>query len=155
MESIHRLLNIFSNKFPILNNISIDIIPFNNLYVARCIVDTIGDFVPVKKGRIQHVTPTKIILTKRVFDLSLEKILIIFTHECAHAITPRRERKVKNQFIRIDHSRQFYENFFLLIKIANNNNIIHTTFDNVEQLMNFDNRKDNVTNDYRLYKKHF
>lgn len=154
MDTIQNLLNIFSNKFPLLNNITIDIIPFNNLYLARCIVDTLGDFVPVKKGRIQYVTPTKIILTQRLFDYPIEKILIIFTHECAHAITPRRERKVKNQFIRIDHSRQFYENFFSLIKIANSNNIIHTNFDNIQQLMNFDNRKDNVTNDYRLYKKH-
>ena len=155
METIKKLLIIFSSKFPVLNNITIDIIPFNNLYIARCIVDTLGDFIPVKKGRIQDVTPTKIILTKRAFDLPLERLLIIFTHECAHAITPRRERKVKNQFIRIDHSRHFYENFLLLIQIANDNNIIHTTFDNIKQLMNFDDRKDNVTNDYRLYKKHF
>ena len=155
MDSIQNLLNIFSNKFPALNNITIDIVPYNNLYLARCIGDCSGDFIPVKKGRIQNITPTKIILTERVFDLSLEKLLILFTHECSHGITPRRERKVKNQFIRIDHSRQFYENFLLLIQIANHNNIIHTTFENVEQLMNFDNRKDNVTNDYRLYKKHF
>ena len=72
------------------------------------------------------------------------ELLFIFIHECSHAITPHRERKVKNKFIRIDHSREFYENFLKLLNIAYNNKLINQKFNNIEELMKKDKRKENA-----------
>jgi hypothetical protein len=36
-------------------------------------------------------------------------------HEISHAITPYYERKVKDMWIRIDHSDKFYKNFHKIV----------------------------------------
>jgi len=38
MEKLNNLLNDFSSKYPQLKNIQIEIIPYNNLYIAICLV---------------------------------------------------------------------------------------------------------------------
>ena len=67
METLVNLLNDFSKKYPQLKNVNIERIPYNNLYIARCLVDKIGDYINVKKGRIINVIPRKILLTDIVF----------------------------------------------------------------------------------------
>lgn len=59
--------------------------------------------------------------------------VISFIHECAHGITPQRERKVKHEYIRIDHSRQFYENFSELLSFAYERKYISYRFTNIEE----------------------
>ena len=104
-------------------------------------VDKVGDYINVKKGRILNIIPKKIIMSDVVMKKKDEELLFIFIHECTHAITPHRERKVKNKFIRIDHSREFYENFLKLLNIAYNNKVIYQKFNNIEELMQKDKRK--------------
>ena len=70
METLINLLNEFSKKYPQLKNVSIERIPYNNLYIARCLVDKIGDYINVKKGRIINVIPRKILLTDIVFHIN-------------------------------------------------------------------------------------
>ena len=41
-------------------------------------------------------------------------MLMVLLHELAHVMTPYIERKVKGEWIRIDHSNVFYENFYKL-----------------------------------------
>ena len=154
METLINLLNEFSKKYPQLKNVSIEHIPYNNLYIARCLVDKIGDYINVKKGRIINVIPRKILLTDIVLNKKRENMLFIFIHECTHGITPQRERKVKNSYIRIDHSRQFYENFLELLNYAYELNYISYKFNSVEELMKRDNRKENAKNDLKLYDLH-
>ena len=154
METLINLLNDFSKKYPQLKNVNIELVPYNNLYIARCLVDKIGDYINVKKGRIINVIPRKILLTNIVLNKKRENMLFIFIHECTHGITPQRERKVKNSYIRIDHSRQFYENFLELLSYAYELNYISYKFNSVEELMKRDNRKENVKNDLKLYDLH-
>ena len=154
METLLNLLNDFSKKYPQLKNVSIELVPYNNLYIARCLVDKIGNYIDVKKGRIINVIPRKILLTEMVMNKNRENMLFIFIHECTHGITPQRERKVKNSYIRIDHSRQFYENFLELLSYAYELNYISYKFDNIEELMKRDNRQENVKNDLKLYNLH-
>lgn len=154
METLINLLNEFSKKYPQLKNVSIERIPYNNLYIARCLVDKIGDYINVKKGRIINVIPRKILLTDIVLNKKRENMLFIFIHECTHGITPQRERKVKNSYIRIDHSRQFYENFLELLTYAYELNYISYKLNSVEELMRRDNRKENAKNDLKLYDLH-
>ena len=152
MENIISLLAIFSKTYPQLKDIEIEVIPYNNIFVAKCIADKAGEYIPVKKGRIHDVIPRKIILTTRAMEKQEQELLFIFTHECAHGITPHRERKVKNNYVRIDHSRQFYINFFKLILIANEYNYITRKFATIEELMTRDNRNENMANDLKIYK---
>ena len=154
METLVNLLNDFSKKYPQLKNVNIELVPYNNLYIARCLVDKIGDYINVKKGRIINVIPRKILLTNIVLNKKRENMLFIFIHECTHGITPQRERKVKNSYIRIDHSRQFYENFLELLSYAYELNYISYKFNSVEELMKRDNRNENVKNDLKLYDLH-
>ena len=155
METLINLLNDFSKKYPQLKNVNIEFVPYNNLYIARCLVDKIGDYINVKKGRIINVIPRKILLTNIVLNKKRENMLFIFIHECTHGITPQRERKVKNSYIRIDHSRQFYENFLELLSYAYELNYISYKFNSVEELMKRDNRNENVKNDLKLYDLHY
>jgi hypothetical protein len=151
MEKLISLLAIFSKTYPQLKNIEIEVIPYNNLFVARCIVDKIGEYIAIKKGRIYNIIPKKIILTTNAMEKQEQELLFIFTHECTHGITPHIERKVKNNYVRIDHSRQFYIQFFKLLVIANESNYITRKFATIEELMTKDNRNENISNDYKLY----
>ena len=152
MEQLQTILHDLSHKYPELSQVKLEIVPYNKLYIARCIVDKVGDYIKVKKGRIIHVIPRKIMLTNIVLNKKYDDMVFIFLHECTHGITPQRERKVKSNFIRIDHSRQFYENFMDLLSYAYDLKHISYKFDHIEELMKRDNRKENSKNDMKLYK---
>ena len=154
MEKLNNLLNAFSKKYPQLKNVNIEIIPYNNLYIARCLVDKVGNYIQVKKGRILNVIPRKILLTNIVMNKKPDDMVFIFIHECTHGITPQRERKVKNNYIRIDHSRHFYENFLDLLSFAYELKYISYKYNNIEEVMRHDNRKENIKNDLKLYNLH-
>ena len=153
MEKINKLLNVFSETYPLLKDVVIETEEYSNLYVAKCMVDKIGEYINVKKGRILNIIPKSIILTTAALEKEEKDLIFIFIHECTHCITPHREKKVKDSFIRIDHSRQFYENFFILIKIANKSKYFNQTFESIEELMKRDNRKENISNDLKIYEK--
>ena len=153
MEKINKLLNVFSETYPLLKNVVIETEEYSNLYVAKCMVDKIGEYINVKKGRILNIIPKSIILTTAALEKEEKDLIFIFIHECTHCITPHRKKKVKDSFIRIDHSRQFYENFFILIKIANKSKYFDQTFESIEELMKRDNRKENISNDLKIYEK--
>ena len=123
------------------------------MYVARCIADKIGDYISIKKGRIRNIVPRKIILTDAALKKKEDELLFIFIHECTHAITPQFERKVKNEYVRIDHSRLFYENFLELLNLAHKLKYIDYTFSDVKDLMIKDNRNENIKNDFKIYSK--
>ena len=154
MEKVNNLLKEFSKKYPQLQNVKIELIPYNNLYIARCLVDKVGNYINVKKGRVINVIPKTILLTDIVMNKKSDDMIFIFIHECTHGITPQRERKVKNNYIRIDHSRQFYENFLELLSYAYDLNYISYKYDTVEELMKRDNRRENIKNDLKLYNLH-
>ena len=153
MDKINQLKVDFSKKYPCFKNVEIETCPYNNLYVARCMVDVIGDYEQIKKGRIINILPRKIVLSDVALKKKEEDLLFIFIHECTHAITPRVERKVKNEYIRIDHSRLFYENFLVLLDLAYNLKYINYSFSNIKELMIRDNRNENTKNDYKIYSK--
>tara|TARA_E500000178_G_C16663525_1_gene591751 strand:- start:114 stop:593 length:480 start_codon:yes stop_codon:yes gene_type:complete len=153
MEKINKLLNVFSETYPLLKDVVIETEEYSNLYVAKCMVDKIGEYINVKKGRILNIIPKSIILTTAALEKEEKDLIFIFIHECTHCITPHREKKVKDSYIRIDHSRQFYENFFILIKIANKSKYFDQTFESIEELMKRDNRKENISNDLKIYEK--
>jgi len=75
MEKITALLAIFSKTYPQLKEIEIEVIPYNNLFVARCLVDKIGEYIPVKKGRIHNIIPKKIILTTNAMEKQEQELL--------------------------------------------------------------------------------
>jgi len=153
MEKINQLKLEFSKIYPCFEHIDIETCSYNNLYIARCVGDITGDYKIIKKGRIINILPKKIILSDVALKKKDEDLLFIFIHECTHAITPRVERKVKNEYVRIDHSRLFYEKFLELLNVAYNLKYINYTFSNIKELMIRDNRNENMKNDYKIYSK--
>jgi len=152
MDHLKEILSLFTQYYPQLQDVKITQIPFNNLYIARCNADKDGDYYIIKKNRLINVIPTEIILTDKAMKLSIDKLTFVFIHECTHGITPHVERKVKKKYIRIDHSRLFYDNFYKLLKLAHTNNLSTYLPKNIKELMRKDNRKDNIQNDYKIYK---
>lgn len=153
MEKINQLKLEFSKIYPCFKYVDIETCIYNNLYIARCVGDITGDYKIIKKGRIINILPKKIILSDVALKKKEDDLLFIFIHECTHAITPRVERKVKNEYVRIDHSRLFYENFLELLNVAYNLKYINYTFSNIKELMIRDNRNENIKNDYKIYSK--
>ena len=153
MEKINQLKLEFSKIYPCFKHVDIETCSYNNLYIARCVGDITGDYKIIKKGRIINILPKKIILSDVALKKKDEDLLFIFIHECTHAITPRVERKVKNEYVRIDHSRLFYEKFLELLNVAYNLKYINYTFSNIKELMIRDNRNENMKNDYKIYSK--
>ena len=153
MEKLHKILFLFSKTYPQLKNVKIEKIEDNNLYIARCIGEAYGDYYFKKKNRLIDIKPTKILLTNKALIQNPEKIIFTFIHECAHGITPQVERRVKKHYIRIDHSRCFYENFEKLLIIANKNGFSQYKPDSIKELMHKDNRKENIENDYKIHSK--
>ena len=147
------MLQILGKKYPQLKDIRIEEVVYDNLYIAKCECEKIGEYIYCKKGRIHNIRPTRILLTNKIFEKKEEDILFIFIHECSHAITPQTERKVKNSYVRIDHSRQFYENFLELLLIAYNANKISYKYTDINELMKRDNRKENIKNDLKIHSK--
>ena len=145
------ILHIFGKTYPQFNNIKIEEVSYNNLYIAKCECEKIGEYIYCKKGRIRNIIPTRILLTNKALEKKEEDILFIFIHECSHAITPQTERKVKNSYVRIDHSRKFYENFLELLLIAYNANKISYKYTDINELMKRDNRRENIKNDLKIY----
>lgn len=151
MEQLKKLLIVFSKTYPQLKNVEIEVSPNDTSFIARCLVDIIGDFIMVKKGRIRTVSPRKILITECAFLKDFQELLFIFVHECTHGITPLRERKVKNNYVRIDHSRDFYNNFFELLEIAKSHKFLNESFQTVEQIMKKDNQKENMSSDLKRF----
>ena len=153
MEKINQLKLEFSKIYPCFKHVDIETCSYNNLYIARCVGDITGDYKIIKTGRIINILPKKIILSDVALKKKDEDLLFIFIHECTHAITPRVERKVKNEYVRIDHSRLFYEKFLELLNVAYNLKYINYTFSSIKELMIRDNRNENIKNDYKIYSK--
>ena len=153
MDKINQLKLEFSKIYPCFKHVDIETCSYNNLYIARCVGDITGDYKIIKKGRIINILPKKIILSDVALKKKEDDLLFIFIHECTHAITPRVERKVKNEYVRIDHSRLFYEKFLELLNVAYNLKYINYTFSNIKELMIRDNRNENMKNDYKIYSK--
>lgn len=151
MEYLRKILNLFIKFYPQFLDVQINIIPYNNLYVAKCMVKKNGDYFIYKKNRLLNIIPTEIILTQKAIEEKEDKLYFIFIHECAHGITPQVERKVKNKYVRIDHSRQFYNNFFNLLEIAFEHKLTKYKPKNIKELMQKDNRKENIKNDYKIH----
>jgi len=151
MEQMQKLLKIFSKTYPKLENVEIEVVPDNSIFVAQCLVEVAGKFIQVKKGRIRLVVPQKILITECAFLKDTQDLFFIFIHECTHGITPQRERKVKNNYILLDHSRDFYNNFFKLLKIAKENKFLSQSFNSVEEVMKKDNQKENMKSDLQRF----
>ena len=151
MEQLKQLLIVFSKTYPQLKNVEIELSPNDTTFVGRCLVEVTGDFIMVKKGRIRNVTPRKILITECAFEKDIQELLFIFVHECTHGITSQRERRVKNNYVRIDHSRDFYNNFFELLKIAKEHKFLNQSFNTVEEIMKKDNRQENMSSDLKRF----
>ena len=154
MEKLHSLQKVFTSYYSQLKNVEIETVEYNNNYIARCIAEPVGDYIHNKtKERLMKIVPQKILITDVAMKKKQQDLIFLFIHECAHGITPRVERLYKNKYVRTDHSRHFYENFFTLIQIAYQHNYLDHQFSSIEELMTKDNRKENIKNDRKLYLK--
>lgn len=120
-KNIEEILKFYKGIYKELESVHIKILPEikNTNCIGRCNLETYGDFMFVGKMRYKKTKANYIELTQ-----SDKNITFTLLHEISHAITPYYERKVKNEWIILDHSDKFYKNFLEITKIAYENKII-------------------------------
>lgn len=147
MYSIHFFENIIKNLEKIFVEFKDVKIKFksNELFYGMCIGESYGEYYYIGKMRYRLTRIKSIILNP-----NKPNILFTFLHECSHVITPNYERKVKNQWIRLDHSDKFYINFNKIIKIANDLKIINLNC-TIKELKKLDDSNANIKSDYTRF----
>jgi len=122
MANPNFILNEFKKIYPELSLVKIKYFSHDN-FIGCCETTKYGDFTYEGKFRYQLIIP-------KIIKLKTQDEAIIFTllHEIAHAITPYYERKIKNEWIRLDHSDKFYKNFHKIMLDAYEMKIVDKQF---------------------------
>ncbi len=120
-NNVNELLKFYQKIYPILEPVYIKLVPKikNSNCVGRTMTVPVGEFMIVGKMRYVNIKPQYIELTQND-----KNIIFTLLHEITHGITPHYERKVKEQWIVMDHSDKFYTNFLQIMNIAYENEII-------------------------------
>ena len=122
---IREIYKIFQKKYPLLNNVNLKIIKYNVDidYEGKCVYDTLNDYIIDGKSRYCNIK----VLSIEIVDHG-DKIFTLL-HEMAHALSLHYERKIKDEYVYIEHSHLFYNKFMELIKYAYDNHIINKLYD--------------------------
>lgn len=131
----------FSKIYPSLENINVVIVKNNKEFVGKCTSESYGDYVYIGKMRYKNSVTSCISLTETASDMTF-----VFFHEMTHAITPYYERKVKSQWVRMDHSDKFYKNFMDIMKIAYEKKYIGREY-SLQELKKRDGYMENIKSD--------
>lgn len=111
------ILNKYSKIYRELDNVKVKARDMSHSnFQGYCYSHPVGEFTIEGKIRYKRVVTDYIILD--ISNPDKAQIMFTFLHEMSHAITPYCERKVKNQWIRLDHSHKFYESFRQIMEIA-------------------------------------
>ena len=146
MMDFNGMIKEFSLVYPELKDVKLKIIK-NDDYIGACNSVYYGEFFYIGKMRYKMQKTDSIFLTEND-----KNIMLSFLHEIAHAITPYYERKVKNIWIRMDHSDKFYKNFFDIVSLAYQKKFI-TKMISMSELKKQDEYKRNILNDRVKYIK--
>jgi hypothetical protein len=133
--------------FQSLRGITVEIIDSDEKFDGRCELSVVGEYYFEGKMRLLNIKVHKIFLTRTDRD-----IMHTFLHELSHAMTPYCERKVKNEWIRIDHSHYFYENFLRMTQLSHSYGLTPKEF-TLQELKRKDDYKLNLRNDFTLGKR--
>ena len=122
---LHTVYNFFITKYPILKSIELKIIPYSPKleYEGRCEYNTVNNWIIINKYRKCSIKVKNI----EIVDYG-DKIFTLI-HEISHALSPHYERKVKGEYMYVDHSHMFYEKFHELMKLAYDNSIVDKIYD--------------------------
>jgi hypothetical protein len=119
----------------------------NDFFCGMCVGEPYGEYYFIGKMRYKLTKTKSIILNQQS-----PNIVFTFLHECSHVITPQYERKVKNEWIRLDHSDKFYVNFMKIIEIANHLGIIELRC-TIKELKKLDDSNANTKSDLARFTK--
>lgn len=139
-DILDNVLSIFKKKYEHIRNVYIELVstPQDNC-AGKCVMDLVGDFKYIGKMRSKDVRVDYIQIHNDP-TYKIDDLIMTLLHEISHAITPYIERKVKNDWIIMDHSHKFYENFLLILDIAYQNKIITKKYD-LRSLKNYDGKQ--------------
>ena len=115
----YKIIKLYSNAYPQLKNIKLDVIVGDKKYAGLCHSELIGEFVLCGKFRYKNIKASKITISKNDPDW-----MFTLLHEICHVITPYYERKIKNKWIKLDHSHKFYNNLCVIFDFAYKNKVI-------------------------------
>jgi Zn-dependent peptidase ImmA (M78 family) len=141
------ILRAFSKIYAQLENVKLKTELSHDSFQGYCVSEEVGEFTYAGKMRMKN-TITQYIAIDTTNDPA--NVLFTFLHEMAHAITPYCERKVKNTWVRLDHSDRFYKNFFDIMEIA-----FAKGFVNIPYTMRELKKKDEMDQQYKSDMKRF
>lgn len=141
LSLLTNIINEYSKTHPELSGVEIKIAKGNDTFIGYCHSEPYGEYVRVGKMRYKRVITSRITLTENDPNM-----LFTFFHEMTHAITPQYERKVKNNWIRMDHSDKFYKNFYEVMQTAYQKKIICKEY-TLSELKRRDGCQENIRSD--------
>ena len=100
----------------------------NDDFQGYCDSTQVGDFYFVGKMRCKDIVVNSIGININGNNSDIKSLIFTFLHEISHALTPYCERKVKGDWVRLDHCDQFYKNFMDIIEIAYVRGFIHKLY---------------------------
>lgn len=145
IEYFENILKEFAKIYEEFKNVKVKF-QEHDIFKGYCTSYPIGDYGYVGKMRYKLKKTTAITINPKLQDVTF-----VFLHEMSHVITPYYERKVKNEWIRLDHSDKFYTNFHKVIEIAYKLKIINTMYD-MKELKRRDESSDNIKSDLIRFK---
>lgn len=145
IEYFENILKQFSKIYEELKDVKIKF-QSHDLFKGYCNSIPIGEYEHIGKMRYKQKKTISITINPDLPDK-----LFVFLHEMTHAITPYYERKVKNEWIRLDHSDKFYTNFHKVMEIAFKLNIVDNVYD-MKELKRRDESSENIKSDLMRFK---
>jgi hypothetical protein len=124
-DALYDIFSIFKAKYPELKLVKLEFTPYTNKYKfeGRSHIDVIGSFENQGKNRYKKIKPLSIELI-----VGYTNILYTLFHEIAHCITKYRERKVKGEWVILDHGDDFYKSYHDVLNYAYEKKIIQKKF---------------------------
>jgi hypothetical protein len=133
-ETLKDVFSFFKVKYPELKQVKLEFTPYTNKYKyqGRSHIDVIGSFENNGKNRYKKIKPLSIELID-----GYSNILFTLLHEIAHCITKYRERKIKEEWVILDHGDDFYKSYHDILNYAYEKKIIQKKF-SLNEIKKFD-----------------
>eukprot|EP01080_Neovahlkampfia_damariscottae_P005058 gene5058-8653_t len=124
-EELKLLFVAYQKRYEQLKHVELLFIPYNKSfnYEGRSQIDIVGSFKISGKNRYKSIKPLSIELIE-----GYSNIKYTLLHEISHCIGKYRERKVKDEWISLDHADDFYSKYHEVLNFAFEKKFINKKF---------------------------
>jgi len=132
-EEMSQIFKQFQKKYKQLKEVKLEFKQDEKFkYQGRSQINIVGSFTTIGKNRFKKIQPISIELIEGIGNIKYTLL-----HEITHCISKYRERKIKDEWIVLDHGDDFYKNYHEVLKYAFELKIIEKKFE-IHEIKKFD-----------------